>query len=229
MLSSIPAEAGPILWDFFLKALLAIVCGGLIGIEREIKQKPAGFRTNILICMGSALFMWLSIHVGLDLSAVRGDPGRIAAQVVTGIGFIGAGTILHSRGHITGLTSAAMIWVVSAIGMAIGGGFRTVAVLSTALILVVQVVLGLVERRLFGRCIMRDGEVAFDDDRGRTRKEIDKLLRAQQGQSVEASGLRRAGDHMILTLQYCNVHPLHKKFVGDLWKIEGVREVRLNT
>src|SRR5262249_44103684 len=150
---------------------------------------------------------WLSIHVGLDLAVNRGDPGRIAAQVVTGIGFLGAGTILHSRGHITGLTSAAMIWVVSAIGMAIGGGFQTVGLLSAALILVVQVVLGLVERRLFGRCIMRDAEVAFDDDRGRTRKEIDKLLRAQQAQTVESSGLRRAGDHMVLSLHYCAIHP----------------------
>jgi putative Mg2+ transporter-C (MgtC) family protein len=226
MLSAIPGEMGPILWDFVLKALLSIACGGLIGVEREIKQKPAGFRTNILICMGSALFMWLSIRVGLDLSSTRGDPGRIAAQVVTGIGFIGAGTILHSRGHITGLTSAAMIWVVSAIGMAIGGGYLAVAILTTVLILLVQVGLGLVERRLFGRCLMRDCEVAFDDDRGRTRKEIEKALRAQ-GQIFEAFSMRRAGDHLVLNLQYCSVHPNHKKFVGDLWKIEGVREVRL--
>jgi hypothetical protein len=113
--------------------------------------------------------------------------------------------------------------------MAIGGGFRTVAVLSTALILAVQVILGLVERRLFGRCLMREGEIAFDDDRGRTRKEIDKLLRLQQGQSVEASGLRRAGDHMILSLQYCTSIRCTRNSSGTSGKIEGVREVRLNT
>jgi putative Mg2+ transporter-C (MgtC) family protein len=226
MPTAMPAELGPILWDFLLKALLAIACGGLIGVEREIKQKPAGFRTNILICVGSALFMWLSIHVGLDLASGRGDPGRIAAQVVTGIGFIGAGTILHSRGHITGLTSAAMIWVVAAIGMAIGGGYHAVAILATLLILLVQVGLGLVERRLFGHCVMRDCEVAFDDDRGRTRKEIEKALRAH-GQPFEAFGMRRAGDHLVLAMQYCSVHPQHKKFLGELWKIDGVREVRI--
>jgi uncharacterized membrane protein YhiD involved in acid resistance len=168
--------------------------------------------------------MWMSIHVSTDLAGGRGDPARIAAQVVTGIGFLGAGTILHSRGHITGLTSAAMIWVVSAIGMAIGAGFISIALFSTVLILGVQIVLGVVERRLFGRCLLRDCEVAFDDDHGRTRKEIERILRLHG--SREIFGLRRAGDHQVLTVPYCAVHPQHRKFLGDLWKIETVREVR---
>jgi len=214
------------LWDFLPKALLAVACGGLIGVEREMKQNPAGFRTNILICLGSMLIMWLSIRVATGLiPGSTGDPGRIAAQVVTGIGFLGAGTILHSRGHITGLTSAAMIWVVSAIGMVIGAGVYVIAVSSTVLILGVQVGLGLLERRLFGRCLRRDCEVAFDDDRGRTRREIEKALRSQ-GQDPGAFSLRRAGEHLVLTLQYCEVHPHHKKVLGELWKIEGIREVR---
>jgi putative Mg2+ transporter-C (MgtC) family protein len=221
------ADLGPLLLDFLPKAFLAVACGGLIGVEREIRQKPAGFRTNILICVGSALLMWISIHVGTDLAGGRGDPGRIAAQVVTGIGFLGAGSILHSRGHITGLTSAAMIWVVSAIGMAVGAGFIAVAVFSTVLILLVQVVLGVVERRLFGRCRLRDCEVAFDDDHGHTRKEIERILKSH-GQSLEVFGLRRAADHQVLTVPYCSVHPQHRKFLGDLWKTEGVREVRLH-
>jgi putative Mg2+ transporter-C (MgtC) family protein len=228
MIESLLIDIGPLLRDYVPKALLAIACGGLIGVERELKQKPAGFRTNILICLGSALFMWLSIHLVADLTGLRGDPGRIAAQVVAGVGFLGAGTILHSRGHITGLTSAAMIWVVSAIGMAIGAGQASVAMLTTGLILLVQVGLGLVERRLFGRCRMRDCEIAFDDDRGQTRREIEKTIRAGgQGQALETTGLRRAADHHILTLQCCGVHPQHKKFIGDLWRIDGVREVRM--
>src|SRR5262245_23022631 len=156
MLDQLASSLGPVLGDFLPKSLLAVVCGGLIGVEREIKQKPAGFRTNILICFGSMLIMWLSIRVGTGLIPGHlGDPGRIAAQVVTGIGFLGAGTILHSRGHITGLTSAAMIWVVSAIGMAIGAGQTAVGMFTTGLILLVQVGLGFAERRLFGRCRMR--------------------------------------------------------------------------
>jgi putative Mg2+ transporter-C (MgtC) family protein len=220
-------EMGPMLLDFLPKALLAVVCGGLIGVEREIRQKPAGFRTNIMICVGSCLLMWMSINIGLHMAPDRGDPGRIAAQVVTGIGFLGAGTILHSRGRITGLTSAAMIWVVSAIGMGVGAGYIAVAIFTTILILTVQVVLGVVERRLFGRCLLRDCEVAFDDDHGRTRKEIERTLRSH-GQSLEVFGLRRAGDHNVLTMPYCAVHPAHRKFVTDLWKLEGVCEVRLN-
>jgi len=87
--------------------------------------------------------------------------------------------------------------------------------------------LGLVERRLFGRCRMRDCEISFDDDRGQTRREIEKSIRAAgQGQALESTGLRRAADHHVLTLQCCGVHPQHKKFIGDLWKIDGVREVR---
>ena len=227
MTEQVVADLGPMLLDFLPKSLLAVACGGLIGVERELRQKPAGFRTNILICVGSALLMWMSIHVGTDLAGGRGDPGRIAAQVVAGIGFLGAGTILHSRGHITGLTSAAMIWVVSAIGMAIGAGFISVAIFSTVLILGVQVVLGMVERRLFGRCLMRDCEVALDDDHGLTRREIERILRLH-GKTLEVFGLRRAGDHQILTVPYCAVHPLHRKFIADLWKIAGVREVRLH-
>jgi putative Mg2+ transporter-C (MgtC) family protein len=216
----------PLIGDFLPKALLAIACGGLIGVEREIKDKPAGFRTNILICLGSMLFMWLSAQVALVVSGGRpADPGRIAAQVVTGIGFLGAGTIIQSRGRITGLTSAAMIWVVSAVGMSIGAGYSAIGVITTALILVVLVGLGLIERRLFKRCVYYDCEVAFDDDTGRTRRLIGEALRAA-GQPLEAFVVRKGAEHLVLTLQYCAAHPQHKKVLSELWKIEGVREVR---
>src|SRR5438045_5903977 len=100
--------------DLLLKLGLAVILGGAIGLEREIKGKPAGLRTNILICVGSALLTDVSSTIGL-LDGIRtGDPGRIAAQIVSGIGFIGAGAIMHEGGAITGLTSAATIWVVAA-------------------------------------------------------------------------------------------------------------------
>jgi putative Mg2+ transporter-C (MgtC) family protein len=228
MLEPIFGDAGQLIGDFVPKAVLALFCGGLIGVEREIKQKPAGFRTNILICLGSSLVMWLSIHVVAEYAPGHADPGRIAAQVVTGIGFLCAGTILHSRGHITGLTSAAQIWVVSAIGMTVGAGQAAVALFTTSVILIVQLVLGLAEKHLFGRCHMREGEVAFDDDHGRTRREIDRILR-EQGQTVEPLGLRRTGDHQVLTMRYCSLHPEHKGFIGELWMLEGIREVRLSS
>ena len=106
-----------------LKLALAVLFGGGIGLERQISGKPAGLRTNILICLGSALLMDLSLQIGMIEGGVRvGDPARIAAQIVSGIGFIGAGTIMQARGAVIGLTTAATIWVVAAIGMTVGAG-----------------------------------------------------------------------------------------------------------
>jgi putative Mg2+ transporter-C (MgtC) family protein len=109
--------------DLLVKLALAVFLGGIIGFEREINGKPAGLRTNILICVGATLLMDLSTRIGLIDGHRIGDPARIAAQVVSGVGFLGAGTIMHSQGMVTGLTSAATIWVVAAIGMTVGAGF----------------------------------------------------------------------------------------------------------
>ncbi|HKN46823.1 MAG TPA: MgtC/SapB family protein [Candidatus Polarisedimenticolia bacterium] len=216
----------PTATDFLVNALLAIVCGGLMGAEREMKRKPAGFRTNILICFGSMMFMWLSIQVTLGLGVGQtGDPGRIAAQVVVGIGFLGGGAIIQSRGRVTGLTSAAMIWVVSAVGMAIGAGYRAIGVLATVLILLVLVGLGILEQRVFERCIYSDCVITFDDDKGKTRRAVEQALRGS-GRPLESIDLKKSNDHYAVTFQYCDVHPQHKEFLGDLWRIEGVREIR---
>ncbi len=130
--------------DLAAKLVVAVIVGGGIGLEREMKGKPAGLRTNILICVGSALLMDLSMGLALTHG---GDPGRIAAQVVTGIGFLGAGTILHTRGMITGLTSAATIWVVAAIGLTIGAGYFVEALGTTLTVIVVLIGLGWVENK----------------------------------------------------------------------------------
>jgi putative Mg2+ transporter-C (MgtC) family protein len=132
-----------------IKLVLAIVCGGAIGFERELSRKAAGLRTNVLICMGSALFMIVSRHIGGG--APYTDPARLVAQVVTGIGFLGAGVILQARGSVTGLTTAATIFVVAAVGIAIGEGMFGVALLSTALIIIVLVALRRVERFVLRR------------------------------------------------------------------------------
>jgi len=130
--------------DLAAKLLVAVLIGGGVGLEREIKGKPAGLRTNILICVGSALLMDLSLGLAREYG---GDPGRIASQVITGIGFLGAGTILHTRGQITGLTSAATIWVVAALGLTIGAGYFLEAAGSSLTVILVLVGLGWVERR----------------------------------------------------------------------------------
>jgi putative Mg2+ transporter-C (MgtC) family protein len=134
--------------DLLLKLALAVLLGGAIGLERQIAGKPAGLRTNILICIGSALIMDLSIRVGLADGVRVGDPGRIAAQVISGIGFIGAGTIMQARGEVTGLTTAATIWVVAAIGLAVGGGLYIEACGAAVLVTAVLAGLGNIEYRL---------------------------------------------------------------------------------
>ena len=113
-----------------IRLLLAIILGGLVGFEREKSKKFAGFKTNILVCLGSALIAMTSTIFG-------GDPSRIAAQVVTGIGFIGAGTIMRTKNHVVGLTTAATLWVVSCIGLAIGIGFYGAAILTALLVFII--------------------------------------------------------------------------------------------
>jgi len=127
--------------ELLLQLGLATLLGGAIGLERELGGKPAGLRTNILICIGSALYTQLS----LAMVPAGSDASRVAGQIVTGVGFIGAGTILHARGAVVGLTSAATIWVVAAIGIALGAGHYAEALLATLVVLVVLQGLGRIE------------------------------------------------------------------------------------
>lgn len=128
-------------FEFIIRIVVAAVLGGIIGLEREFRAKDAGFRTNFLVALGSALFMVLSAH-GFDTvmgdgfdERLRLDVSRIAAQVVTGIGFIGAGAIIIRREAVTGLTTAACVWVVAAIGLACGAGMYLLAAVTTFLVL----------------------------------------------------------------------------------------------
>lgn len=136
-----------VLPPFLVRCGIAALCGAMIGLERELKRKAAGFRTNILICVGAAIYMsvgLLLVHAGGE----QGDPARIAAQVVTGIGFLGAGSIIQTGGAVTGLTTAATIWIVASIGLVAGAGFPLLAICAAVLVLLTLVVLGRFERRL---------------------------------------------------------------------------------
>ena len=132
-----------------LRLTAGLVLGAIIGFERELHRQPAGFRTHSLVALGAALFTIVSAY---GFSGPTVDPTRIAAQIVSGIGFIGAGTILQYRGSIRGLTTAASLWAVAAIGTAAGAGLLVMAIIGTILILVVLAVLdrieALVTRRL---------------------------------------------------------------------------------
>lgn len=120
--------------DFIIKIVLSLVLGGVMGLERQYNDKPAGYATNSIICLGAALFTILSQQMVLQ----GGDPGRISAQIVTGVGFLGAGSILRSGNKIVGLTTAAGVWLVAAIGMAVGYGHFMLAAGSALLVLLMQ-------------------------------------------------------------------------------------------
>lgn len=126
-----------------IRLFLAAVLGGIIGLERQLRKKPAGLRTNIFICFGSAMFTILSDQLARDYG---GDHTRVAAQIIPGIGFIGAGSILHARGSVTGLTTAATLFVVASVGMAAGGGLYLTAIFATGVMLITLAALGRLER-----------------------------------------------------------------------------------
>jgi putative Mg2+ transporter-C (MgtC) family protein len=134
-------ELGVVLSSTLARLLLAALLGGIIGLERQLRHRPAGLRTNMFICFGAAMFTVLS----KQLAGVESDSARIAAQIIPGIGFIGAGSILHARAAVTGLTTAATLFVVAGVGMAAGGGLYWTALLATVIILASLVVLGRVE------------------------------------------------------------------------------------
>lgn len=137
-------EMGVVLSSTMLRLVVAALLGGVIGLERQVRKKPAGLRTNMFICFGSAMFTIMSDQLA---STYGGDHTRVAAQIIPGIGFIGAGSILHAKGSITGLTTAATLFVVASVGMAVGGGLYITAVFATFLILAGLALLGRLEQK----------------------------------------------------------------------------------
>lgn len=133
--------------EIVLRLVISCILGGLIGFERESLDRPAGLRTHILVCVGSTLMMIVSMYGFTGFETVTKDPARIAAQVVSGIGFLGAGTILREGLTVTGLTTAASLWVVAGIGLAIGSGLFFAGIVGTALVFLTLVFFGQVERR----------------------------------------------------------------------------------
>ena len=129
------------IWGVLVRMLLAVICGGIIGLEREHKRRPAGFRTHILICLGASMTMLTSQYIYLGLGLFT-DLARLGAQVIAGIGFIGAGTIIVTkRRQVKGLTTAAGLWTSAIVGLSVGAGYVEAALITTVLIIVIEMVL----------------------------------------------------------------------------------------
>jgi putative Mg2+ transporter-C (MgtC) family protein len=221
-------------WDFMQlavyfgpKVFFAVVCGALVGIERELKGKPAGMKTNMLICVGAALYTSISILIsGINApQGTYGDPGRVTAQIVSGIGFLGGGTIIQARGTILGLTTAATIWVVAAIGVCVGIGHPDIALASSLVVLLILVGTSFFEDRILGRSLRFACEIVVDDPDGRVRQAINQAL-ARNDLLLDDFDIAARGGLSLIAMKYSGHRGNHKKFVLDLWSTPGIREVK---
>jgi len=215
--------------DLLARLLLAALLGGAIGLEREASGKPAGFRTNLLICVGAALLTELSIFVarGPGGGSATADPGRIAAQIVSGIGFLGAGTILQARGSVVGLTTAATLWVVAAIGMAVGARAYVEAIGTTVLVLTALLLLGRIEPLLTGRRAERFLEITFAPDPAALGRVLGVLERG--GLRPRVIEVEREPDAIRALLLVTGPRKRWITANEALLEVEGVRRVGLST
>ena len=204
---------------YIMRLMIAILVGGIVGLEREFKGKPAGIRTNILICVGSCLFMIISIEVAR--TAGRGaDPGRIAAQVVTGVGFLCAGTIMRSRFTVSGLTTAATIWVLSALGLALGAGYMLLAVAGAAIITLTLIAVRFVEAGIHHFHSNHIVQLILDNREGI----VPMVLRefSKRKISTEVHDVKLSDGTWHITIEYNTSKNTHLILLKELADLDGV-------
>ena len=217
----------PELWQRYqlvLRLVLAAALGGMIGLEREHSGKPAGFRTNLLICLGAALITEVSFTIGIHYN---GDPGRVAAQIVSGIGFLGAGTILHARGSVYGLTTAATLWVVAAIGIAVGARAYLAAVVASFLVMLTLMLLGRVEDHLIPRKPADRNIDVVTDPNGLIVGKIEDVLRSA-GFSLDTVRIEKHDDRYTASFHAYGISERWEPALRQVLALEGVRKVELS-
>ncbi len=167
--------------EILLRILIATGLGAVIGFERERQNQPAGWRTHIVLVVGATLAMTLSINLAMQFHAFapNGDPARLAAQVISGIGFLGAGAILRYGPNVKGLTTAASLWTMAVVGLAVGAGYYLPAAAATGLLLVVLELLDLAEKKLFGPDLAVTVELQMHD-RPNALRDINKIWKKHQ-------------------------------------------------
>lgn len=215
-------------WAIVFRLILAAVLSGVIGFEREFHGRAAGFRTHILVCIGSTLVMLTSMHIfDIYYTRVPVDPARIAAGVITGIGFLGAGTIMHSRSSIRGLTTAASLWVVSGVGLAVGSGLYFGAVLTTLLTIIALMIFSRLEyamiRKDWYKTIIIESKEGIDQ-----LKAVRKILEDCRSDITDFE-VDRAQDGTNMILKF-GVKLYETKFSGQLieeiGRLDGVKSVK---
>jgi len=209
-----------------VKLAAAAFCGVLFGYERERRGKPAGMKTNALICIGAATYMFAADAI-LAAHGQPGDPARMAGQIVTGIGFLGAGSIMRAGESVTGLTSAATIWFMGAVGVLIGCGFPIVAIGLTLVALGLVVLLRRLEFRFFSSQFCVDCTITIGASDPASLEAVRRVLgeRLTRREALEET---RRDDVVILRARGCGPHMFQGDVLRSLWSIPGVREVHQN-
>lgn len=199
----------------------AVVCGAAVGSERQRREKPGGLRTMILVSLGSCIFA----QAGLLIAGHTADPGRIAAQVVTGVGFLGAGAIIRERGLVIGITTGAAIWTMAAIGVVMGSGFVVAGIFFTVLTVATLSAVRKVEPFLQGHCHSATIRIEFDAVDGKTRPQIQAIL-DDHLIADDCTTFTGAPDGTLsLTVRYCDAHRHHRAFLAQLALLPAVRRV----
>ena len=210
-----------------VRMLLAVLCGGAIGIEREYKRRPAGFRTHILICLGAAMTTLTSQYLYLVMGLFT-DMARLGAQVVAGIGFIGAGTIIVTRRQrVKGLTTAAGLWTAAIVGLAIGAGFYEGGLATTALVLLAELVFSRLEYRILANAPEINLYIEYRD-----RAALDELLRLYREQGLKvvnleitrSKGSEKRNACAIFTVRMDRRHTV-EQLLRDILAVDGVFQV----
>jgi putative Mg2+ transporter-C (MgtC) family protein len=207
------------------KVVLAILCGGMIGLERELKHKPAGLRTNILICLGAVLFTTLSVLI--SATAIPGhpsDPARIAAQVVTGVGFLGGGMIMQSAGSVTGLTSAATVWVVAAIGVAIGLGYPITASIFSLTVVFTLYFLSKVDNKILGKMRCYETSILLNGKNSVARAEVMETFQKGDLELTRLTVDEKEHRYQI-TARYFAAESRHLRIQASLWSVSSVEKI----
>jgi len=208
-----------------LKLVLAIALGGLIGLEREASQKPAGFRTNILVCLGATMMMSLATLIAQGKGAYPDDLVRMAAGVVTGIGFLGAGTILQARGTIAGLTTASTLWVVAGLGLVIGAGYYVPALIYTALTIITLFIFGRIEDAYLHKAQFHYHLKA------KARPYILSSLRKlalHHGVRLERLTMKQDGSSYLLTFSFASSEDKEQEFNQGLLELADIEELKID-
>lgn len=196
----------------------SFLCGAVVGFEREKERKAAGLRTHILICVGSALFTVISASPALG----GHEPARIAAQIVTGVGFLGAGSIMRDHHHISGLTTAATIWATSGIGLAVGAGYASAGLFLSVCVFITLAWVRRLEIRLNGPCEIQHVRVLYQPLRGKTQVRLRALLDEAKGPVAAGEVSDRADGFQEIHIEYCGRHRDHRSLLGQLVEVPGV-------